>query len=290
MEPPKYKILALLFLCLSSIYSQEVIKWNTFNFPPAYIIDGDQAGRGYLDKSLNFVINQLDSYTHKFQTTNVKRLIKHLINYDNVATNGLLKTQEREEFVHHSIISQVLYPNYLIIKTKDLYQIESLINSQGKISLDLLLTNTNFRLGVVPERSYGEIIDSILAKHKDSKNIYTMSLLSDAHGVFKTLSLGRIDYAIEYPQVANYKIKIKVIKDEITMIPIEGLPDTVNIYFSFPKNEWGSKLRNEVNNILLQYRHTDEYLSFYTSWLEEDQIEKYKQLALNEFNKEFNPK
>lgn len=283
----KSKFFILLFTSFFNFtYGQETIKWNTFNFPPAYILDGNQAGYGYLDKSLSFVISQLDSYTHKYQLTNVKRLIKHLINFDNVATNGLLKNTERENIVYYSVISQVLYPNFLIIRIKDYFRVKDYINSEGKISLDRLLTETNLRLGIVPERSYGETIDNILKKQKKNKNIYTMSLLSDAHGVFKTLSLDRIDYAIEYPQVAKYKIEMKIINDKLTMIPIEGMPESVNVYFSFPKNEWGETLRNDVNSILLEYRHTDKFLSFYSSWLEKDQLEKYKKLAKNEFKNE----
>lgn len=280
----KKVLIYLLFGTLSvfNLFSQYTITWIKLDFAPGYLEDEDKDG--FLDLSLYFVNNKLKTYSHIYQNTNLKRLFLHLGNGDFVATNGLLKNRDREEFIHYSVVAQIMLPNHLIIKRKNYNKIIHLLNSKGEIILSRILKETNLKLGLVHGRSYGDIIDQTLLANKDSPNIYPLSLLSNSNELFKAINLDRFHYAIEYPVIANYSKNIGYINDEIVSIPIEGMPEYLGVYFCFPKTLWGERIRDDVNKILLEYRHTDEFLNYYGSWLNDEQNKRYREIAKRVFN------
>lgn len=279
-------LLYLLFSVLMNIAlsGQHTITWIKLNFSPGYLEENDKDG--FLDQSLYFVNEKLKSYTHRYQKTNLKRLFLHFENGDFIATNGLLKNNQREEFIYYSEIAQITFPNHLIIKKKNFDKIKHLLNSKGEMPLYKIIKETDLKLGIVHKRSYGDIIDQTLLSNKNSPNIHTVSLLTNSNELFKAIQLERFQYAIEYPVIANYCRSIGLIKDEIMSIPIEGMPDYLSIYFCFPKNEWGIKLRDQVNEILLKYRHTEDFLNYYGNWLNKDEYNRYINIANEVFNKD----
>lgn len=276
--------IAFVTLISLKIFSQHNITWIKLDFTPGYL---EEDGKdGFLDKSLYFVNEKLEEFNHTYQKTNLKRLFLHMQRGDFVGTNGLLKNPDREKFITYSVIAQIIFPNHIIIK-KDFYsQISHLLNSKGEIPLYKLLNETELKLGTIPNRSFGGIIDQTLLANKGNPNIFETSLLTSANELFKAFSLDRYHYVIEYPVVANYLKSIGYITDEIVAIPIEGMPDHLNVYFSFPKNKWGENIRNQVNEILLKHRHTEEFLDYYGSWLDIDLRVKYTEIARKVFNQE----
>lgn len=272
------------FFLSFTVTSQQTITWIKLNFAPGYLEDENRDG--FLDQSLLFINDKLKSYTHEYQKTNLKRLFIQFQRGDFIATNGLLKNNQREEFIYFSEIAQISFPNHLIIKKKNLSKIEHLLNSKGEIPLYRIIQETDLKLGIIHQRSYGDIIDQTLLSNKDSPNIHTVSLLTNSNELFKAVNLDRIHYVIEYPVIANYNKEIGYIKEDIISIPVEGMPEYLSIYFCFPKTPWGAKLRDDVNKILLEYRHTDEFLNYYGSWLNQDEYKRCIAIAKKVFNKD----
>ena len=112
----KYIFVSLLFTVLA--FSNELnaaenqpgipeIIWYRAYFPPVTITEGDNRDSGFFDKAMDFVIDRLPEYSHKFQTANFKRIVKEIANNDNVCCPSLYKTNEREQYVEFSIPAMV---------------------------------------------------------------------------------------------------------------------------------------------------------------------------------------
>lgn len=260
------------------------IIWIHADFPPSTILTGEDKGKGVGDKTEKLLQDRLTEYEHTETVANYKRIIVQLEAGDKVICTALLKSPEREKFIEFSEISQISFPNGIILKETTYSEIKKYLNNNGELDLEKLLLSDP-KIGISKGRVYGEAVDTILAKHKNNDSVYERSGTDIFKGLIKMMLAGRIDMVLGYPQEFKYVAKEIGNKESIMYLPVKGMPDYLPVYIGAPKNAWGKAIIKKINSILLEKRHTEEYLKFYEDWIYENSIPRYRQVAKQVYGK-----
>ena len=95
------------------------------------------------------------------------------------------------------------------------------------------------------------------------------------------LKLNRLDALIILPEEAIYQAEKLGIKDEIMTLTIEENQVGYESWLSYvgcSKTEWGKKIIENIDQILLVQRPTKKYREAYERWLDESSLENYRKL------------
>ena len=259
---------AAVFLLLNSLfsYAEDRITWTVLDFPPVHIWDGPYAGKGYADFVMQLLVSSLDGYRHEFLKCNMARSVKMFREQEKVAHPAILKKDDRDSYIEFSIPAYVLIPNGVIIPKHQADKLRPYINDDGAFLLEKAIALSDLKVGVSVERAYGGVIDEILMKYKNHKNICVSPYEELLKNLFKMMKIGRIDYIIGYPIEAEYFSKNLGIIENIICLPIEGMPEYFLGYIGLPKNEWGKTAVKKINSVLKSSRNTPEYHAAYEFW------------------------
>ena len=289
-RPTASNALFVFLLSVSAIFVQapssaanDTVKWFRVDIPPVYMVDGGDR-QGFGDLSMQFVMDRLGHYAHETVTTNMSRGLSMLESGDNVSFSTLLKNKEREEFVEFSVASQLVLPLHVVTAQEDAQLFSEHMDENGLVDFESVLADGRIAVGVASGRSYSVFLDDILMEFKDNDNLYERSSPNISAGLIDMIEAGRIDCTLEFPVTVERLRKENAIKDnEYTYLPIKGMPEFFVTHFAAPKNEWGAQLIREIDQILLQYRATDEFIGFYREWLDESLQAGYEAAAKKRF-------
>ena len=287
------RIVLLLWVCFivaalpsRSGYCGDEINWIYLGFPPVHIEEVPFANKGYGDFVLQLLIDNLEGYEHKRLKCNIARALELLKDQAKVGHPAFLKRSDRDSYVEVSVPAYVLIPNGILVPSHQLSKFQPYINDEGKFLLEKAITKSNLKIGISAERAYGDIIDKILMKHKNHKNIF---INYDEAFLLKRLLImmnaGRIDCIIGYPNEGQYYARQPENNLKLNSLPIEGMPDYFLGYIAFPKNKWGKSIVKKINSILKKNRDTTEYKAAYEFWLDENSIKRYRKYVREVYGK-----
>ncbi len=95
------------------------------------------------------------------------------------------------------------------------------------------------------------------------------------------LRLNRIDALIGLPEEAIYQAKKLGIQDEIMTLTMEENQigyDSWLSYVGCSKTEWGKKVIQEIDQVLLKNRPGKRYREAYERWLDKSSLAHYREL------------
>ncbi len=262
-------LLMAIFSSSPVLSAGESITWVEENFPPVWIIEGPEQGKGILDGLISIYEKNLPEYEHHHVTANMDRIISMMKEGQNVCHAGILKSMDRENFIYFSIPNCITNLHNIVVKKS---RLNSLFGDARSVSLESLLEKTNLRLGVSKNNSYGNTIDKLLEKHKEGSTIL-FRIGQDNHlGLLQMLKEKRIDYMIGYPWEITYIAKQMDLDNEIAAVGINELNEQKWIlsYVGCTKNEWGRQVIEKLNAILQRARANDEYLFHVLRWMPEN--------------------
>ncbi len=244
----------------------ETIIWLNDNLPPAFISEGPGKGEGIVDGVVSIYKKHLPEYEHRHVVANMARIISMMKQGENACYAGFFKTPEREEFVHFSLPNLIALSNSLVIERSGA---EKMFGNRSSISLEEMLKKENLKPGITKDRSYGEVIDSLLNRYRDNNNKYTVragenSLL----GLLQMLENKRIDYTIGFPWEVSYIADRLGKRNKFSVFPIEETKDSqwTRNYIGCTKNSWGEVVIEKINAILLKVRSTEEHMHHQLKW------------------------
>ena len=284
-------IILIIFIIFSiNIFSKEQIKWFVTNYPPAFIIE-DNNFNGFEVNTLNNLIKNLKNYNITYYQTSLSRALEDMKNKKNVCALYLFKTPEREKNLYYSLPYRVTFSNGIIIKKSEKNKFKDFFDKNNKIKLKSLLKDKTLTLGINKRISYGKEIDDIIQKYINNPNIFLLTRENYIENLLKLLSLNRIDYFIGYSESIKYLSKKLNTKDEFIYIPISELnKDYFLLYVVAPKNDFGKKVINDVNEIILKTNFVKDAANYYKKWLNKDSQVEFEKMFNNFFNKYFNKK
>jgi len=273
--------LALLPLFLLSIPSlspaKDSVTWMEAPMPPYFIKEGASLNKGYGDEITRIIQTHLPDYTHEQVSTNITRHFYKFKQGEKVCSAGLYRTPEREEFMYFSMPSFLTLPAVIIIKAENL----PAFGNRTSVQLGEILRNQQLMIGLSKDRSFGTVLDAILNQYQNQKNIVKTSGPELSLNLFKMLMIGRLDGVIGLPEEELYQAEQMGIRDQLMTITIEENQQGYEGWLSAvgcTKNEWGRKLIEDINKVLLAQRPTERYRAAYERWLDPNSIDNYRKV------------
>lgn len=262
---------------LAPVFARDSLTWMEVSMPPHFIHNGALQNQGYGDIVSKLLRQRLPEYDHYQMTTNVVRHFDKFKRGEKICAIGLYQTPERERFLHFSIPCLLTMPPALIIRKDRLKQ----WGLETVISLDQLLDNPDFRLGMSKDRSYGQRLDAILSRHVRRTNLVVFSGQEIGENYFKMLLLDRLDGLIGLPDEAMYRAEQMGIRDQLTTLIFEENQRNYEGWLcavACPKNEWGKEIIEKINPILIELRPTERYRRAYERWLDSNSMPSYRKV------------
>jgi uncharacterized protein (TIGR02285 family) len=209
--------------------THETINWLLPDVAPAFIREGDQAGEGFGDRQLGFLIEQLADVDHRRGFASTSRIWYQIEHADGTCTLTARKTPSREKVAVFSQFGYWVMPDKLIVRSDRVAAFGTSLDSSGQIDLSLLSQNENLTGAYESGVGYGAEIEQFISDPRRRSRLDAVANLSQP---IRLLSMGRIDFIfgtsldIEYSQrlagIPRYAITALDIKDVVS-----------------PREEWG---------------------------------------------------
>lgn len=263
----RYLLLPLLMSALgSSALAADQIVWGKYNVPPYMIRSGEWAHQGIFDQALDVLKTQLPQYQHVELEAPFPRIISEIKKGSHWCYNGTLKTPEREAYGYFSLPTSIFLPLRIIVRRDRLNQFK------GRQSLQALLQNPQFITSVMRDRSYSPTVDRLLTAYPP-KEYYSEQV--EAIGM---LLAGRLDYMIELPLLASDQARVMGHPGELVAIPMQEADEVVFNRVMCPKNEWGRKVVEQVNKVLIAHRGKPYYRHIVEKWHDPESVAEIRKI------------
>ncbi len=282
MQKNRILIQCLIFLFIlvskGDSYSKETIIWGHACIPPIYVCDENKLTGVAVDIE-NIIFENLKEYNHKRVRSNLERLLQNLKTKGLFCNSFISKNADREKFLYYSIPAAIVPPIHIFIR-KDDY---AAFGGTNAISLENTLKNSKLKFGYPSFRSFGPTIDSIIKLHAKDAHLFPTYSSEIVKQQIILLKDKRIDYTIggyfEINFAANQGTKI-----EIMPLKIEETQNYLVLYIVCPKNEWGKRMIDKINEILRKeiptQRYFDSFKPFYDEITQDEFKEQYQKLLL----------
>lgn len=274
--------LAIAFSIASPAPARDSITWMQVNMPPFLIQEGPERHRGYGDVVSAILETNLPDYDHHVMVTNVIRHFERFKQGEQVCSIGLYRTPEREQFIAFSIPSFLTLPAALVT-TRDK---AAAYGWTGSVRLENVLSHPEFVLGLSSDRSYGLRIDTLLRSHHQRTSLIAYSGQELSANYFKMLLLDRLDGLLALPDEATYQGQRLGIGDRLTVLSIEENQEGYEGWMcavGCSNNEWGRRVIEQVNRVLVEQRPTERYRMAYERWLDPGSVDRYRALYRDVF-------
>ncbi len=250
------------------LYAQGTITWHHPDFPPSYILEGKNRGRGTVDNIHQLVFAHLTDYEHKTTVANFRRIIQTIKARRDACAIAILWNEEREKIVEYSIPHFLVHPNRIIIRKNSLIQFEPYKELDGTYSLKKTLKGETLVFGYAPGRSYSKKLDQILHLFASDKNSIVVAQNTVLEGILRMLARGRIDYTLGYAHEVAYITSTGNLGENFISLPVTGANDLIPVYTGCPKNEWGRAIIEKLNRYYYKARSSKTFYGAYLQWLD----------------------
>ncbi len=286
MRPIWIGIVALA-LCIPSAQGlcKQTITWYQPDFPPYVITKGEDAEDGIDNRTVQYLIERLPEYQHRFQVASYKRILTYLRNGLEGVVTPLFITPERQQYLVYSDTASYLpLSNGLVVNQEELQRFEPYIQEKGTINIERLMQSGQYTIGITSGRSYSGIIDEMIRKYKDSHILYERSG-SDHLGILKMLRSKRINAAFGFPVEVKYLSKRSGLQLNLTVLPVADMAPYAPVFFAAPRNKWGEVIISKINQILHQAGTIAKFNQYYESWLDEAYLPYYRKIKADHYDK-----
>ncbi|EJM99704.1 hypothetical protein [Herbaspirillum sp. YR522] len=257
---------ALFSSALHPAVAADQIIWGKYNVPPYMIRSGEFAHQGIFDQTLDVLKDQLPQYEHIELEAPFPRINSEIRKGSHWCFNGTLKTAERETYGYLSLPSSIFLPLRIIVRRDRLAQFK------GPLSLQALLQDHQLITSVMRDRSYSPTVDKLLAAYPPRENY------SEQVEAIGMLLAGRIDYMIELPLLASDQARNMGHAGELVAIPMQEANEVVFNRVMCARNEWGRKLIEQVNRVLLANRGKAYYRSIVEKWHDPESVAEIRRI------------
>ena len=264
------RVVSLLFIFLSfCTLAKEQLIWRVVDWPPFYILHGEDKGTGIYDKLISNMINALPEYDHQRVVMNTRRALTEIKHGNNVCHPSALANTD----ALLSNVNSFLLPYRIIYSTNN-----TSIKPQSNASLEQLLRNDKLITGISMGR-YSSKINDLFEKYAQPKQLVKNN---NYDGLIQMLLNGRIDFLVEYPAIITYSKRIHGYNVSTKSMEIIELTDNqfLSVYIACPNNDWGRKVISQINIALLRETQNNNYLEYRLRWYDDESkklLEKHYQ-------------
>ncbi len=268
-------MLALSLVALScASQAKETLTWLMRDIPPSTIFSGTMRGQGAIDQLMPLLTARMPEYDHVLMRVNRARSLQMLNDASSLNCDPtMLWTAERAKTLLFSIPIVAIISSGLIVRKEEMSTFEPYM-ADGKIDFAALMASNAIKLGVVAERSYGELIDHTLKRVNENALIEHYG--NDATGSLLQMErLGRLQAFISFWPEARYQAMQQGISpDELSFLPVQGNPAYQFIYISCSHTPEGEQAIAKINQQMRELRESN-LMDFYAQWLDPSQRASY---------------
>ncbi|PCR97530.1 hypothetical protein CP336_07210 [Pseudomonas fluorescens] len=251
--------------------------WLLRDLPPLTIFEGPKRGQGVIDQLMPMLIAGMPQYEHTLMRVNRARGIQMLHEHPFACDPSLIWNKERAQWIAFSIPAFRAVSNGLVVRQKDREVLAPFI-SDGEVDLSAFLANSDKKVGVVAERSYGEYIDGLLRQAPGGA--LTPHYGNDALSSLLSMQrLGRLQVVLGYwPEIRYQARQAQIAEDELEFFPIRGSGKYISGHVGCTDTTQGRQAISEIDQLLrtLPHEHLDQ---LYADWLDPERRQDYLEQA-----------
>ncbi|WP_162874480.1 TIGR02285 family protein [Pseudomonas viridiflava] len=269
---------ALSMMCIAATsHAKDTLIWLLRDLPPSTIFSGPDEGKGAIDRLMPLLIARMPEYDHLLMRVNRARGTQMLKDGVFACDPTVLWTPERAKNIVFSIPTYAAFSNGLTVRKQDMAQFLPFVKD-NILDLEALLNSNSVKVGVVAERSYGQVIDRILDKVADDE--LSVHYGSDAVGSLLQMErLGRLQGLISYWPEALYQARQQGIPEQdLTFLPVKGVPKYQFTHIGCADTLQGRQAMEIINREMRVLRET-KLVGFYAQWIPSPKREEYLQDA-----------
>lgn len=259
----------------SPVWAQpkETLIWLLRDLPPTMILEGPKKGQGIIDHMLPLLIAGMPQYDHTLMRVNRARAMQMLHEESFTCDPALVWTKEREQWITFSIPAFRAVSNGLVVRMQDRSVLEPFL-IDGEVNLAALLVNGQKKVGVVAERSYGEVLDTLLKQAPDGA--LTPHYGNDAlSSLLQMQRLGRLQVVLGYwPEIRYQAHQANIADDELAFYPIKGTGKYLSGHIGCSSTPQGRQAISEINQLLRTLPH-EGLDRLYADWLDPQRRKDY---------------
>ena len=271
-----WRLFGLLFLLALPAWAQAkpTLVWLLRDLPPLTIFEGPKKGQGVIDHLMPMLIAGMPQYEHTLMRVNRARGMQMLQEASFTCDPSLMWSKERAQWIAFSIPAFRAVSNGLVVRQKD-HGVLAPFLVDGEVDLAALLANGEDKVGVVAERSYGELVDNLL--RQAPKDALTAHYGNDAlTNLLSMQRLGRLQVVLGYwPEIRYQAKQAQINEDELEFYPIQGTQQYQEIHIGCSKTAQGRQAIARINQALLKLRE-DRLVELYAAWLEPEMRDPYR--------------
>ena len=251
---------------LASANAQE-ITWFEFDAPPYYILKGPNKNKGIAQTTGKEFARLFPWHQHNIRQGNFLRGLREIETKNNVCSIALLKTKAFEKFTYFSKPWIMVLTNGLNVRTKDLPRYQQFMTN-GQIDISALIRQSDFKLGTLHARPYGEYLDSVIGSIKKDQRSFKLKGSSKMDDLLNLLTnRKRVDGVIGYAaEIQFFTQQRQLPSNAITYIPIKHAPQYSKGYVGCSKSPLGKEIIQIINKEIVKHRDK-RYLARYLSFL-----------------------
>ena len=237
------------------------------------ILEGPKKGQGIIDHMLPLLIAGMPQYDHTLMRVNRARAMQMLHEESFTCDPALVWTKEREQWITFSIPAFRAVSNGLVVRMQDRSVLEPFL-IDGEVDLAALLVNGQKKVGVVAERSYGEVLDTLLKQAPDGA--LTPHYGNDAlSSLLQMQRLGRLQVVLGYwPEIRYLAQQANIAEDELAFYPIKGTGKYLSGHIGCSSTPQGRQAISEINQLLRTLPH-EGLDRLYADWLDPQRRKDY---------------
>lgn len=270
-------VLAGLVVMPAAAQDKGALVWLLRDLPPLTILEGAQKNQGAVDQLMPLLIASLPGYQHSLMRVNRARAMQMLLEPSFTCDPSLLWSPQRTKRLAYSIPVLRIHSNGITIRHKDRSALAPyIINNQ--VDLGLLLARDDSKLGMVAERSYGQVVDRILQQAPGSS--LSAHYGNDALGsLLQMQRAGRLMALLGYwPEIRYQAQQQGIAPEELEFYGIRGADKYQSIHIACSDTVLGRQAIKAINATVLRLRD-NRLIEFYAQWLDPQMRDEYLQDA-----------
>ncbi|EXF94834.1 hypothetical protein HK44_028310 [Pseudomonas fluorescens HK44] len=276
--------LSCLLAIPSAAQAKDSLIWLMRDLPPLTIFDGPQKNQGVIDRLLPALIASMPEYQHTTFRVNRARGMQMLLEPSFTCDPSLLWSPERAKHITYSIVAYRVPANGIVIRHADREALAPFIIGNS-VDLERLLADRDKKLGVIAERSYGQVVDRLL--QQAPSNSLAAHYGNDALGsLLQMQRLGRLTALLGYWSEIRYQAQQQGISpDELEFYRLRGTDKYQSIHIACSDTEQGRQAITHINTLLRGPGQT-RLVEFYAQWLDPKMRSEYLEDAKRFFQNE----
>lgn len=237
------------------------------------IFEGPKKGQGIVDQILPLLIAGMPQYEHTLMRVNRARAMQMLREESFTCDPSLVWTKEREQWIAFSIPAFRAVSNGLVVRREDRAQLDPFL-IDGEVDLAALLASGQKKIGVVAERSYGQVLDTLL-------KLAPPDALAPHYGndalasLLQMQRLGRLQMVLGYwPEIRYQANREHIADDQLEFYPVKGTGKYLSGHIGCSGTVQGRKAIQEINELLRTLPH-ERLDKLYAEWLDPERRNDY---------------